>query len=128
MNVLLDSNVLVHYFHAVEPYNSAVKAWVSSGDARLSAVSISEFLVGALPQEAAGLDQLLQVLDYFPVDLPIAKRASELRRQVLRRKSRVLLLDCFLAATAISHDCVLATTNRRDFPFPELKFASFKRS
>lgn len=125
MSVLLDSNVLVHYFHAVEPYNSAVKAWVSGGDARLSVVSISEFLVRALPTEVEGLTQLIQVLGYISIDLSLAKRASELRRQVLRRKSRVLLLDCFLAATAIEHRYQLATLNRKDFPFPELKFATF---
>lgn len=123
----MDTNILIYYFEDRPPYVARVREWIEAGNAAISTVSAAEFLTKASAEEEALFNQLLGIITTLPVTVPIARRAAQLRRYSSKQR-RPAMLDCLIAASAIVSNCEFATLNRKDFSFPELKFASFKRS
>ncbi|MFY9484156.1 MAG: PIN domain-containing protein [Patescibacteria group bacterium] len=126
MPVLLDSNILIYYLQDQQPYADAVEQWIQQGTVAISVISIAEYLSKPPLEGTAPLEKTLSIVDVVPVTIEIAKTAGELRHRLIRKRTRVALIDCLIAATAITRDYQIATADRKGFPFKELKFAKFK--
>ena len=87
----------------------------------LSVVSVGEFLVAASEAETAIVDEMIVILGIISIDRAIMDQAVVFRQHVLRKSKRVLLLDCFIAATAKLRNATLLTFDRRDYPFSGIK-------
>jgi len=72
------------------------------------------------PGEETKTESSLQSLESF--DVTGATPAGWNAQKHLGQKRRTLaLVDMIVAATAIEHDCMLVTDNRKDFPMQELR-------
>ena len=87
-----------------------------------SVVSVSEVFAGLRAGEQAGATALLRTLRWIPVTGEIAVLAGELRRHYSRQGITLALADMLIAATAISTEAYLATSNRKHFPMSEVSF------
>lgn len=126
MPVLLDSNILIYYLQGQKPYADAVQQWIDQGTVAISVISIAEYLSKPPPEGTAPLEKTLSIAEVLPVTVPIAKTAGELRHRLIRKRTRIALIDCLIAATAITRRYQIATADRTGFPFKELKFAKFR--
>ena len=119
---LLDSSVLIDLLHGKGGQDELVRELVFRKERLVCcAITVAELYSGILPKDAPKLDKLFRSLEYFEIT-PEAARKAGLERAQYRRKGKVLsLADALLAALAIDQDMFLVTSNRRDFPMPELK-------
>lgn len=65
--------------------------------------------------------RLLDLLEWAPVDLPIANRAGAFARRYLRSHPGVDAADYVIAATAEIFDATLWTRNVRHFPMFQIQ-------
>lgn len=126
MPVLLDSNILIYYLQGQQPYADAVERWIRQGKVAISVISIAEYLSKPPLEGTTPLEKTLSVAEVIPITIEIAKTAGELRHRLVHKHTRIALIDCLIAATAIARHYQIATADRKGFPFKELKFAKFR--
>lgn len=113
--VLLDSVILIDHFNGLAPSTDYLRQ--VARQAKISAITRAEVLVGFEPSEAAPARQLLDSFLTISIDATIADLAAE-----LRRSARWRLPDAIQAAVAIHHGLRLATRNVKDFPPDRFEF------
>lgn len=116
-----DTNVWIAYFAGKEPAAEVMEKAVSRGAVVISVVTLAEFLVKAGGKIKKKFGQLVDEQGVAEVTREVAMEAAEMRRAALTKKKRVLLLDCFIAATAKVCRATLVTFDKRDFPFRGVK-------
>jgi len=84
-------------------------------------LNIAELYAGIRPGEETKTEAVLQSLESFDVTGATARLAGMLKNTWARRGRTLALVDMIVAATAIEHDCMLVTDNRKDFPMQELR-------
>ncbi|HIC94395.1 MAG TPA: type II toxin-antitoxin system VapC family toxin, partial [Anaerolineae bacterium] len=102
--------------------------WGVEGALCISVVTRTEILAGMHPHEEERTMGLLDSLENLPVDEAIADRAGRLIYQYARQGVQLSFADTLIAATALHHNLILATTDPKHFPSPELQIypLSFK--
>lgn len=118
---LLDTNVILEAFWGKEPAASKVKSWIEAGQIAISAVTIGEIVSNASQTEREKLRLLVSKFGAFPVDQVVAEMAGNYRQQFSRKKKKVFLLDCFIAATAKLYNLQLVTRNIKDYPMEDIE-------
>jgi predicted nucleic acid-binding protein len=119
---LLDTNV-VSELRRIRP-NPTLMAWfaqTSAGQLFLSAVTLGELQAGVEmtrrqdPARAAAIEAWIDVVastyDILPMDGVVFRRWA----QLMNRRSRDLIEDAMVAATALVHNLTVVTRNVRDF-------------
>jgi tRNA(fMet)-specific endonuclease VapC len=71
--------------------------------------------IGAGPRRVAELDLLLAAMVPLAFDAAAAEIASQIRVGLENRGETIGSFDVLIAATAIAHNAVLVTRNRREF-------------
>ena len=120
----LDTSFLIRALPSGSPEERALEEWIDADETlAVSAVAWAEFLCG--PLERPALEFATNIvdrhIDFTPTHAEIAARLFN-----LSGRRRGTLTDCMIAATAITENAPIATTNERDFHrFQEagLKFA-----
>ena len=83
----------------------------------ISAITFAEILEGLVGDRKKYLNvrKGLSKLSMLAVDANIAEKFASVRA-ILRKKGELIEnMDIFIAATAMSHDLILVTNNKRDF-------------
>lgn len=116
---LCDTNIISELMRP-QP-NPEVKAWLLRQERiALSVITLEELYFGLqledLRKKREWLDRFVAACaQVLPIDAAIAMRAGQMRaEQTLRGQTRTQA-DLLIAATAVTHNCVLATRNTRDF-------------
>ena len=71
--------------------------------------------IGAGPRRSAELTQLLNALTPLAFDAAAAELAARLRADLEAHGESISSFDLLIAATALAHNAVLVTRNRREF-------------
>ncbi len=121
---LLDTNVLLEAFWGTEPSASKIKAWIENGEIAISAVTVAEVVSKASTDEKEKLDLLISKFGVLPIDQVVGEIAGQYRQDFARKKKRVYLLDCFIAATAKLFNLKLITRNLKDYPMTDIEILS----
>lgn len=118
--ILPDTNILIAYFSRRESAASLVRQAISKKKVIFSIVAVAEFLTKATKKDSLVMSQLIDEIGLVGLTREIMNLAVMYRKIVLRKTKRVLLLDCFLAATAKIHNATLVTFDRHDYPFSDI--------
>ena len=109
----LDTSFLIRSLEPDSVEDRSLRAWLGGGRSlAMSTVGWSEFLCGPLSPDATQLAARV-VTDLIPFGENEAEIAAMLFNQSGRRRGS--MVDCMLAATALSGDAPLATSNAKDF-------------
>ncbi|MBL7163570.1 MAG: type II toxin-antitoxin system VapC family toxin [Anaerolineales bacterium] len=117
---LLDTSILIRYLRKAPGYRELFLDKSFGGEMYISAITRLEVVRGMREHERKDTFGLLDSLFTLPVDSAVSDLAGE---QILSWRSRGITLgiaDSIIAATAISQEVALITTNARHFPMPEL--------
>ena len=110
---LLDTNILIYYLaDAVPPARVNDIEEMLTSSFRVSIITKIEFLGWKkhTPEGYAIAEDFIRSAEVCPLIDTIADRAIH-----LRRTCGMKLPDAVIAATALTHECVLVTRNERDF-------------
>lgn len=118
---LIDTNVLIYAMAGKEPFASFYRNIVEENKLVLSSIVVAEFLSKANAQESRSLQLLIDEFNVFPVDTQVAIQAAKYRKQFLKKKMRLPLPDCLIAATCFVNSVSLATFNIADYPMKDIE-------
>jgi predicted nucleic acid-binding protein len=120
---MVDASVLIDHLRGNTAARGALEQVVTGGDRLAASVVVKvEILAGMRPDEERPTRSLLDAMEWFAVDDPIAERAGELANRYLRSHPGVDPVDYIIAATAVAHEASLWTKNLKRFPmFPDLR-------
>ena len=124
---LLDSDVMIAYLRDVKETVDFVDSLFNNGEIlACCSINVTEVYSGMKEKERTSTDRLIKNLEFFLVDLEIAKIAGNIIRDYKSRGITLGLADATIAATAIHNDLILVTYNKRHYPMDELSSISPK--
>ena len=119
---LLDTSI-VSELRRPKPHGG-VLAWlnsVSDHDLQLSAVTLGELQAGVEitreqdPAKAEAIEAWIEQVERTWNMLPMDNRCFRVWARLMHRRGDDLIEDAMIAATAIVHNLIVVTRNRRDF-------------
>jgi predicted nucleic acid-binding protein len=118
---LLDTNILIEAFLGAEPSASLTKKMIEEGSLAISAITVAEILSKASKAEEEKLSLLIDHFGTLPVNTTVAEIAGSYRKEFARKKTKIFLLDCLIAATAKLYNLKLITKNVKDYPMKDIE-------
>lgn len=113
MLIHLDTSFLIRALTTDAPESAAKDSWIASDETLLvSAVAWAEFLCGPITDEQ--LELATQIVGR-PVDFTAYDAAIAALLFNATGRRRGTMQDCMIAASALRHDALLATSNAADF-------------
>jgi tRNA(fMet)-specific endonuclease VapC len=122
MGYLIDTSVFIAW-ERQRLDSAALVARVGAEPVALSVVTASELLHGVHRAETAQrrgkreefVEAILSAMPVVPIDLAIARTHARIWADLAARGSVIGAHDLLIAATALTHDLVIATRNVREF-------------
>jgi len=114
-NLLLDSNILILHLRKRGSATEFLLQWGGQDNLHISVATRTELLAGMRPREEAITIHLLNSLRNLPVTDAIADLAGRLIYRLARTGVQLSFPDALIAATAITHDLAIITTNAVHF-------------
>ena len=120
MGLVLDTCILIH----AERHGALdFSPWASHGDAFISAITVSELLVGVhradsdarRARRSAFVEAILAQLPVLDFTTETARVHAGLFATLSQQGQMIGAHDLIIAATALLHDCVVLTTNAAEF-------------
>ena len=120
VTVVLDTTAFVDALRKVPAARDLLRGVESRPVA--SEVTRVEVIRGLRSGERAAAEHFFTLIDWHPVDEPIARLAGDFGRTYRRSHDGIGVADLIVAATAKHLDAKLITSNVKHFPmFPKLK-------
>jgi tRNA(fMet)-specific endonuclease VapC len=118
---LLDTSVIIDALNRKQGRWELLASLVEAGDTlACSVVTLSEIFAGVRPPEIPLTERFLNALDHYDLDSHLARAAGLLKNEWARKGQTIGIVDMMIAATALAHNLVFMTDNRKDFPMPQL--------
>lgn len=116
---VLDTSVLVDILRGDQHVTDRFRAMQCS-ELRVSAVTAGELIAGAAmardtQRELFSVDLLLRPLKTLSLDAQTARRAGLIDVMLMKAGIRIGTSDRLIAATALQHDAVVVTSDKRHF-------------
>jgi len=116
--ILLDTNVLVAFLNGNKLISKRIRDEIDQ--IALSTLVVAELDYGAKVSQKAKeniekLYRLLDIVQIVPFDIECAKIFGTIKSKLRRMGRPTGEVDALIAATAIAHDAVLATADKRHF-------------
>ena len=118
---LLDTCTLIRHLRRHQPTTDLMTDLAMDGRLGIATITRTEIVQGMREHEREVTVRLLNSLDNYALDAPVADLAGETIRQYRSRGITLDEPDAIIGATAIHHGLVLVTHNARHFPMPELR-------
>lgn len=114
---VVDTDILIDVGRGINEAVDHFQELERSTQLAVSVVTQMELIVGCRSKaELRALEQFLRRFRILKIDETISDNAVELLQQY-RLSHGLLIADAFIAATALSWDCPLASKNQRDYRF-----------
>jgi tRNA(fMet)-specific endonuclease VapC len=118
---LLDTSVIIDVLNQKRGRWQLLASLVEAGDTlACSVLTVTEIYAGIRPKEMALTERFLDGLEQYELDSNLARYAGLLKNEWTRKGRTLAIVDLIIAATALAHNLVLMTDNRKDFPMPQL--------
>lgn len=114
--ILIDTSILIDHFRKSDKSNSSLISLIHQGYTYcISAITDFEIYTGAKLSQLEYWDSFLLKTDVLPFDKNCAKAASEINKQLKRKRKQIAIPDLFIAATAMENSLDIATLNKKHF-------------
>jgi predicted nucleic acid-binding protein len=114
---LVDTDILIDAGRGAENAIAFLQAREQLSPLAVSVVTQMELIIGCQNKvEQRNLQQFLSRYRVVNIDEPISNQAVELLERY-RLSHGLLIADAFIAATAITWNCALASKNQRDYRY-----------
>ena len=118
---LLDTSVIIDALNQKRGRWQLLGSLVEAGDTlACSVVTLTEIYAGVRPKEMALTQQFLDAMEHYQLDSRLARDAGLLKNEWAKQGITLGVVDLIIAATALAHNLVLMTDNRKDFPMEQL--------
>ena len=118
---LLDTSVIIDALNQRRGRWQLLASLVQVGDTlACSVVTLTEIYAGVRPKELAPTERFLDKLEHYELDSHLARYAGLLKNEWSKKGRTLGVPDLIIAATALAHNLVLMTDNRKDFPMAQL--------
>jgi len=122
MGYLIDTSIFIAWERQLLD-SSAIVTRAGAQDVALSAVTASELLHGVHRADSAQrrgkresfVETILSAIAVLPIDLAAARTHAQIWADLAAHGAIIGAHDLLIAATAVTHDLVIATRNERDF-------------
>lgn len=130
MKFLLDTDILVDFFHDQEYAKELIVKLADQGSIHTSIVSITELRTGFTSGQAQFfLPRLYKLIRIVKLDsLETAELAGQFRFEYRKKGKMLSTVDTLIGATATIGNYQLVTRNKKDFPMPQVTFYPLKSS
>ncbi len=132
MGLMLDTNVFIHSERSRSPIDFS--QWEEYGDVYISAVTVSELLVGVhyandetkKARRSAFVESILGKVPVLDFNTEVARVHAGLFASLAKQGLMIGAHDLIIAATALVHNCTVLTENTNEFErVPGLETISF---
>lgn len=120
VSCVVDTDVVIDFLRGRDYVRGLLDHWASRGLLGVSAVTHLEVYHGMREGEEAATNAFLDGLVAVPVDVPVARKAGALLRELRPQGLTIGPADALIAATALTLGVPLLTNNLEHYPFPEL--------
>jgi predicted nucleic acid-binding protein len=118
---LLDTSVIIDALNQKRGRWQLLGSLVEAGDTlACSVVTLTEIYARVRPKEMALTEQFLDAMEHYQLDSRLARDAGLLKNEWAKQRQTLGVVDLIIAATALAHNLVLMTDNRKDFPMTQL--------
>ena len=111
LKCLPDTNAFIGYFKGEPNSSNIIETAILNQTLVINAIVYAEFMVGANSKQQESMKLLVDHFGIEPITQEVVDKAIAIRKSVLRKKKRVLLLDCLIAASAILTNSELITAD-----------------
>jgi tRNA(fMet)-specific endonuclease VapC len=132
MGLMLDTNVFIHSERSRSPIDFS--QWEEYGDVYISAVTVSELLVGVhyandetkKARRSAFVESILGKVPVLDFNTEVARVHAGLFASLAKQGLMIGAHELIIAATALVHNCTVLTENTNEFErVPGLETISF---
>ena len=120
ISCLLDTDIAIDFLRKREYARLLLEHWAGEGLLAISALTHLEIYQGMRSGEEEATDAFLDGLVTIVVDVPIARRAGVMLRELWSKGTTIGIADAIIAATALHLGTPLITNNVGHYPFPGL--------
>jgi predicted nucleic acid-binding protein len=118
---LLDTSVIIDALNQKHGRWQLLASLVGAGDTlACSVVTLTEIYAGVRPNELSLTEQFLDGLEHYQLDARLARDAGLLKNEWGKPGRTLGVVDLIIAATALAHNIMLMTDNRKHFPMTQL--------
>lgn len=118
---LLDSDTIIDYLAKREETVILVERIIQLEVPAASVLTEIEVKIGLKDAQIPKVNKFFDALKLIPVTDGIAKLATDTIRLWAKLGKTIHLVDACIAATAVTHNLILVTGNKKDYPMKELR-------
>jgi predicted nucleic acid-binding protein len=119
---LLDTSIIIDALNGKHRRALLLKELLQQGHLlACCSINVTEVYAGLREHEETRTWELLESLQYFAIDWPVARMAGLLKRDYSRKGVTLATTDVTIAAVAIHHQLTLITDNLKHYPMKELR-------
>lgn len=119
---LLDSDIIIDYLAKRPQAKVLIEKIIQFDETPAVSVLIEiEVKIGLKEAQMPKVSKFFDTLEVIPVTYDIAQLAIEFIRSWAKLGRVIHLVDACIVATAMTHDLILVTGNKKDYPMKELR-------
>jgi predicted nucleic acid-binding protein len=118
---ILDTDIVIDFLRRREYARELLDHWANEGLLAISTLTHLEIYQGMKSGEEKATNSFLDGLITIDVDIPIARQAGILLRNLRSKGITIGIADAIIAATALQFGVSLITNNTEHYPFAGLK-------
>ena len=121
ISCLVDTDITIDFLRKRDYARELLNHWAGKGLLAISALTHLEIYQGMKMGEEGATNAFLDGLVSIVVDIPVARQAGIMLRELRSKGTTIGIADAIIAATALQSGAPLLTNNVEHYPFPDLK-------
>lgn len=117
---MVDTDIAIDFLRRRDYAQRLLESWAGEGLLAISVLTHLEIYQGMKAGEERATNAFLDNLISVSVDIPIARRAGTMLRELRLKGTTIGVADAVIAATALQFGVPLLTNNVGHYPFPGL--------
>jgi len=114
--IMVDTSILIDFYRKTDKANSVWVALVKQGYSfTISTITKYEIYSGATQSQLNFWNSILKAVNVLPFDEASVNKAVDINASLKQKRKQIDLADLFIAATAVNHNLLFATLNKKHF-------------